>query len=80
MVLILIHLIIKLIVFTSRKSEVINEGYPLESIQFIKDLNKFKSELTENEEKKIVDLEQKDIFEFILNTASSIEQNQLLNK
>lgn len=66
--------------FTSRKSEVINEGYPLESIQFIKDLNKFKSELTENEEKKIVDLEQKDIFEFILNTASSIEQNQLLNK
>ena len=66
--------------YTSRKSEVINEGYPLESIQFIKDLNKFKSELTENEEKKIVDLEQKDIFEFILNTASSIEQNQLLNK
>lgn len=54
--------------FTNKQSEVIDEGYPLASIQIISSLNKFKSELTEEEEKITMDIEQKDIFEFILNT------------
>lgn len=62
--------------FTNKQSEVIDEGYPLASIQIVSSLNKFKSELTEEEEKITMDVEQKDIFEFILNTISTIEQNQ----
>lgn len=62
--------------FTNKQSEVIDEGYPLASIQIISSLNKFKSELTEEEEKITMDIEQKDIFEFILNTISTIEQDQ----
>ncbi len=62
--------------FTNKQSEVMDEGYPLASIQIIPSLNKFKSELTEEEEKITMDVEQKDIFEFILNTISTIEQNQ----
>lgn len=62
--------------FTNKQSEVIDEGYPLASIQIISSLNKFKSELTEEEEKITMDIEQKDIFEFILNTIPTIEQEQ----
>ena len=61
--------------FTNKQSKVIDEGYPLASIQIISSLNKFKSELTEEEEKITMDIEQKDIFEFILNTISTIEQD-----
>lgn len=60
--------------FTNQQSEVIDEGYPLASIQMITSLNKFKSELTEEEEKVTMDLEQKDIFEFILNKIEEIEK------
>lgn len=60
--------------FTNRRSEIIDEGYPLASIQIITSLNKFKSELTEEEEKITMDIEQKDIFEFILNTIAIIEK------
>lgn len=62
--------------FTNKQSKVIDEGYPLASIQINSDLNKFKSELTEDEERITMDIEQKDIFEFILNTISEIEQDQ----
>lgn len=62
--------------FTNKQSEVIDEGYPLASIQIIASLNKFKSELTEDEEKNTMDVEQRDIFEFILNTISTVEQDQ----
>lgn len=62
--------------FTNKRSEVIDEEYSFASIQIIPSLNKFKSELTEEEEKITMDVEQKDIFEFILNTISTIEQNQ----
>lgn len=62
--------------FTNKQSEVIDEGYPLASIQIIASLNKFKSELTEDEEKNTIDVEQRDIFEFILNTISTVEQDQ----
>lgn len=62
--------------FTNKQSNVIDEGYPLASIQIISSLNKFKSELTEEEEKTTMDVEQKDIFGFILNTIAEIEQEQ----
>ena len=62
--------------FTNKKSAVIDEGYPLASIQIISSLNKFKSELTLEEEKRTMDVEQKDIFDFLLNTISTIEQDQ----
>lgn len=65
--------------FTNKQNENIEEGYPLNSIQIISSLNKFKSELTEDEEKNTMDMEQKDIFEFILNTISTIEQDQTKN-
>ncbi len=61
---------------TNKQSEVIDEGYPLASIQIISSLNKFKSELTEDEERTTIDVEQTKIFEFILNTISKIEQDQ----
>ena len=60
---------------TNKQSEVIDEGYPLASIQIISSLNKFKSELTEDEERTTIDVEQTKIFEFILNTISKIEQD-----
>lgn len=66
--------------FTSKKSEIIDEGYPLASIQIIESVGKFKSELTEEEEKNTMDVEQKDIFDFILNTITSMEQNKKLTK
>lgn len=62
--------------FTNKQSKIIDEGYSLASIQIISSLNKFKSELTEDEEKSTMDVEQKDIFKFILNTISTIEQDQ----
>lgn len=62
--------------FTNRQSSVIDEGYPLASIQIIESVGKFKSELTEEEEKITLDVEQKDIFDFILNTIYTIEQNK----
>lgn len=62
--------------FTNRQSKVLDEGYPLASIQFIPLLNKFKSELTAEEEKATMDIEQKDIFEFILSKAAAISPGQ----
>lgn len=66
--------------FTNKKSEIIDDGYPLASIQIIESVGKFKSELTEEEEKNTMDVEQKDIFDFILNTITSMEQNKKLTK
>lgn len=62
--------------FTNRKSKIIDEGYPLASIQIIESVGKFKSELTKEEEKNTMDVEQKDIFDFILSTITSMEQNK----
>ncbi len=66
--------------FTNKKSEIIDEGYPLASIQIIESVGKFKSELTEEEEKNTMDVEQKDIFDFILNTITSMKQDKKLTK
>ncbi len=61
-------------IFTNKQSTIVDEGYPLASIQFIESIGKFKSELTGDEEKITMDVEQKDIFDFILNTITKIEQ------
>ena len=58
----------------------LDEGYPLASIQIIESVSKFKSELTEEEEKNNMDVEQKDIFDFILNTITSMKQDKKLTK
>lgn len=60
--------------FTNQQSSVIDEGYPLASSQIIQTSGKFKSKLTDEEEKITMDVEQKDIFDFILNTINMIEQ------
>ena len=65
--------------FTNKKSPIIDEGYPLASIQIIEPIGKFKSELTSDEEKITMDIEQKDIFTFILNTINKIENNNQKN-
>lgn len=62
--------------FTNQQSSIIDEGYPLASIQIIRPIGKFKSELTEEEEKITMDIEQKDIFNFILDTITTIEENK----
>lgn len=62
--------------FTNQRSKVIDEGYPLASIQIIPGVNKFKSELTKEEEEVTMDVEQKEIFEFMLETISNLEQNK----
>lgn len=62
--------------FTNRQSAIIDEGYPLASIQIIESIGKFKSELTEEEEKITMDVEQKDIFDFILKSITTIEKNK----
>lgn len=66
--------------FTNKKSSVIDEGYPLASIQIIKGIGKFKSELTLEEEKMTMDIEQNDIFNFIVDTIKSIEKSKKLTK
>ena len=62
--------------FTNRQSAIIDEGYPLASIQIIESIGKFKSELTDEEEKITMDVEQKDIFDFILKTITTIDKNK----
>lgn len=67
-------------VFTNRKSSIINKGYPLASIQIIPFFNKFKSELTEDEEKLTMCAEQKDLFDFLMNTITIIDQKSSKKK
>ncbi len=59
--------------FTNQQSSIIP------SIQIIKSLGKYKLELTEEEKKTTMDVEQKEIFAFILNTIDSIEVNNEKN-
>ena len=61
--------------FTNKQSSVIDEGYPLASIQIIESLGKFKSELTKEEEEKVTENERKEICDFIENTINKLEQN-----
>ena len=59
--------------FTNKQSKIIDEGYPLASIQIIESLGKFKSELTKEEEEIIMTKERKGICDFIINTINKIE-------
>ena len=62
--------------FTNKKSEVIDKGYPLASIQLVEPFGKFKSELTKEEEEKVLNAEQRDILSFILDTINIIEEKE----
>lgn len=62
-------------VFSSTSSKIIDEGYPLESIQIIPNLNKFKSELSEKERTEMMNKEQIELFEYILKSLNSIKEN-----
>ncbi len=59
--------------FTNKQSKVIDEGYPLASIQIVESIGKFKSELTKEEEEMVVNKERKGICDFIINTIKKIE-------
>lgn len=63
--------------FVNKQSNVINEGYPLSSIQIVEQVGKFKSELTKEEEKQIVKTEQDKICNFIIETIRNIEKLEL---
>lgn len=60
--------------FRNKSSKVINEGYPLASLQFIEEFNKFKSELTREEEDYITIKEEQLIFDFIWDTILKLEK------
>ena len=58
--------------YTNKQSKIIDAGYPLSSIQMISKFNKFKSELTREEESITIDLEQKEIFDFMINAIEKL--------
>ena len=60
-------------IFTNQQSKIIDDGYPLASIQIVQPFGKFKSELTEEEENIVMSTEQKDILRFIFDTVDAIE-------
>ena len=62
--------------FTNKQSKIIDEGYPLASIQIVQPFGKFKSELTKEEESLVMNVEQKNILSFILDTINTIEVNK----
>ena len=51
--------------FSNTRCETITIGYPLASIQWMEELNKYKAELTKEEENKLMSKEQKEILDFI---------------
>lgn len=61
--------------FINKKSNIINEGYPLNSILIIPSLNKYQSELTEEEQSLLADNEKISIFEFILESINNLEKS-----
>jgi len=60
--------------FTNRQSEFLDQGYPLDSIQIVPPFNKFKCELTKEEEEETLGIEKQEIFGFILKTIGEIEK------
>ena len=62
--------------FTNRQSKIIDEGYPLASIQMVESIGKFKSELTKEEEEHIMQAERNEICKFILDTINKIEKDE----
>lgn len=62
--------------FVNKQSKIIDEGYPLASIQMVQPFGKFKSELTREEEMIAMNMEQKNILGFIIDTINKIEKNK----
>lgn len=60
--------------FTNKQSEFLDKGYPLDSIQIVLPLNKFKCELTKEEEEATLGIEKVEILGFILRTLEEIEK------
>ena len=63
--------------FSNTRCETITIGYPLASIQWMEELNKYKAELTKEEENKLMSKEQKEILDFI---ESKIARNWRKNE
>lgn len=63
--------------FSNKQSNIINEGYPLSSIQIVEQFGKFKTELTKEEEEQILKDEQNEICNFIIKTINEIEKKNL---
>lgn len=61
--------------FSNKQSNMINEGYPLSSIQIVEQFGKFKSEITKEEEEQILKTEQNEICNFIIRTVNEIEKH-----
>ena len=59
--------------FSSTRCKKVNEGYPLASIQWIQELNKYKAELTNEEEESIMSEENKEILQFIESKIETLE-------
>ena len=62
--------------FCNQQSEMRDEGYPLASIQIVEPFQKFKSELTKEEEEIVMEEELKGILAFIEETVAKIEEKQ----
>lgn len=60
--------------FTNSQSKIVEEGYPLDSIQIIESIKKFKSELTKDEEETILKEEQQELLTFVSNFISRKEK------
>lgn len=60
--------------FTNRQSEFLDKGYPLDSIQIVPPFNKFKCELTKEEEEETLGIEKQEIFGFLLRAIEKIEK------
>lgn len=58
--------------FTNLQSNIINTGYPLESIQIVPEFNKFKSELTAEEKELVMANDQKEVLNFIADTLQKL--------
>ena len=61
--------------FTNKQSKVIDEGYPLASIQIIQPFGKYKSELSEEEKEISMNVELENIVGFIVSTINKIEKH-----
>ncbi len=61
-------------IFSNKSSNVINEGFPLASIQFVEKYNKFKSELNEHEKIIIQHQEENEVIKFIENIIQNINR------
>ena len=60
--------------FINKRSSHIIEGYPLNSILIIPSLNKYQSELTDEEQSLLADNEKVSIFEFIQDSINNLEE------